>query len=122
MKSIEWIDRAKIKLGGISDYALAERIGMTRSAMSKHRTGKVTTLSDETAFHIAEILNINPLKVIADQQAENAKTEQLRTFWKRAAGATATIIFIVGTGAFLPVKSYSYVGIANVVTIHYANS
>lgn len=107
MKSIEWLDMAREKLGGISDYALAKKLGFTRSAMSAHRTGKVTTLSNETALQIADILGEEPLRIIADQQAEQAKTDEVRRFWLKIAAA-AVLILTINIGSENPLVSRAY--------------
>lgn len=80
MNTLEYLAACKVELGIESDYALAARLGITRSAVSQLQKGKAV-LGDDVALSISEILGINPLKVIADANAERAKTPEMRARW-----------------------------------------
>lgn len=80
MNTIEYLQAVKTRLEITSDYALAARLGITRSAVSKLQQGGVS-FSDDVALTIAEILNLNPLVVIASANAERAKTPEQRARW-----------------------------------------
>lgn len=90
MKASEWLDLAKEKRGGISDYALAKELGITRAAVSDYRN-RGTTLGDDVCISIAEILGIDPMQVIADQHGERAKSEKVRKIWERASRTAAIL-------------------------------
>jgi len=107
MKAANWIDRAAEQLGGASDYAVAKRTGLTRSAISSYRRGR-TLMDDDACIAIADVLGIDPLKVIADQAAERAKTERSRAYWRRIGGAAAVIV-AVGMGGISPAPTRAYV-------------
>lgn len=62
--TIEFLDELKAKHGGISDYAIAPMLGVTRGAVSKYRVGK-DYLGDATAIRVAELLEIDPAIIIA---------------------------------------------------------
>ena len=58
-----------------SDYRIAKLLGITRASVSRFRTGK-GSFCDETAIRAAELLGIEPLKVIAAANAERSKDEK----------------------------------------------
>jgi DNA-binding XRE family transcriptional regulator len=80
MNTIEYLKAAKAALGIESDYALAKAIGTTRSNMSSLANGK-STMSDETALKVAEILKKHPAIVLADMHAEREKNPAVRAVW-----------------------------------------
>lgn len=40
------------------------------------------TYSDETAFRVAQVLDLNPAEVMASAQAERAKSPEVQAVWK----------------------------------------
>lgn len=81
-----------------SDYAVAKLLGESRSRISGYRTGR-SHFNPEMCIRVAELLNLDPLEVIAAIEAEKAKTEKTRRFWKatlnRISGTAATVILSV---------------------------
>lgn len=82
MKSYDWIIKVRTELDLPSDNQAAQRIGITRSAVSMHKNGKVKALNDSQCLRVAEILNIPAKVIIADQHAEAADCENLREVWR----------------------------------------
>ena len=80
MNTLEYLAACKQKLGIQSDYALAKALKITQSTISGYRAGR-SRIDDDVALTIAEILEINPLQVIADANAERAKTPEMRARW-----------------------------------------
>lgn len=80
MTSLEYLDAVKERLGIVSDYALAARLGITRSAVSKFQKGAV--FGDDVALTVAEILQLHPMEVIAAANAERAKTDEQKARWE----------------------------------------
>jgi plasmid maintenance system antidote protein VapI len=80
MNTLEYLDAVKRKLGIESDYALAAKLGVTRSAVSTFMRGK-GVFGDDVALTVAEILQLNPLVVIAAANAERAKTPEQKARW-----------------------------------------
>ena len=80
MNTLEYLNAVKLKLGIESDYALAQHLGITRSAVSVFTRGK-GIFGDDVALAVAEILGIHPLTVIAQANAERAKTPEQRARW-----------------------------------------
>lgn len=80
MNTIDYLRAVKAQCGISSDYALASRLGVTRSAVSKMQQGE-TSFSDDVALTVAEILQIHPMEVIAAANAERAKTPEQKARW-----------------------------------------
>ena len=81
MNSMEYLDKAKEKLGIQSDNGISKHLGITRCAISNYRSG-TSKMDDFTAAKIAEILEIDPLIVIAAANAEREKGER-REYWEK---------------------------------------
>jgi transcriptional regulator with XRE-family HTH domain len=101
----QYLDDVKRRLDLPSDYALQQSLGISKSAISLLRNGK-TFFDDATALRIANILDIDPLEVVAAANAERARNSDVRHMWEnvwgKAAGAMATTAFaacIVGLAA-----------------------
>ncbi len=80
MNTKQYLQAAKARLGITSDYALAARLGITRSGISQYQSGK-NTMGDETALKIAEILGIDPGKVLLDMAVERSKSSEIQAVW-----------------------------------------
>nr|DAD55493.1 MAG TPA: helix turn helix protein [Corticoviridae sp.] len=80
MNTLDYLSAVKKKLGIESDYALAKALGITHSAICGYRAGR-SRIDDDTALKISEILDMNPLQVIAQANAERAKTPEMRSRW-----------------------------------------
>lgn len=80
MNTLDYLAACKARLGIESDYALAKRLGVAQSSVSNYRTGR-SRIDDDVALTIAEILQINPLEVIAAANAERAKTPEQKARW-----------------------------------------
>lgn len=80
MKTSEYMELAK-KVSKIpSDYALAQRLEITRQAVSKFQSGNYV-MSDEIAMKIAQLTGKNPVFVLADVHAEREKNPEIRAVW-----------------------------------------
>jgi len=69
-----------------SDYAIAKKLEITRGTVSNFRLGKSFPCT-ETAYNIAKILYLNPLKVVFSvelERAEHFKHDEMIAFWKEA--------------------------------------
>lgn len=68
-----------------SDYSLAKLLGITRSAMSQHKTGRSKVFSDETGYRIAELLGYPPEYVLSCLAGERAGKPETRKVWENIA-------------------------------------
>ncbi len=79
--TLQYLDEAKRKLNVESDYALSKRLGCTTSAISNYRAGR-SRMDDVMAVKVAEILERNPLELLASLNLERAKDEDVRRVWQ----------------------------------------
>ena len=71
----------KTALHVVSDYELAQRLGVTRQCVSAWQRG-LANPDDLIAFRIALLLNRDPAKLIAEINLERAKRADQRKKWK----------------------------------------
>lgn len=100
MKSIDYLDAVKAKLGIRSDYAIAPRLGLTKQAVSALRRG--VTMGNTTAARVAELLELDPLGVIADIELERAKTAEARSVWEKIAKRVAAGVLVAIGASIAP--------------------
>ncbi len=105
----EFLNAVKAKTGAASDYALAQKLMVTRSAISKYRNNK-SNLDDETCLKVARILEIDAGIVLAAIHSERAKTEIERSAWnslfERLGGVAASVMIATTLfGNSAPVKA-----------------
>jgi len=79
--TIDFLDAIKARFGGLSDYAAAKKIGVTRSAVSCYRNKK-SSFDVLTAVRVAELLEIDPAIVVTSAHAERARTPEERATWE----------------------------------------
>lgn len=97
MTPYELIVMYREKLGLPSDYAAAKRLGLTKAAISTIKGG--TGFSNETAWKIAEVIEMDPAEVIAIcelARAERSEDPERVEMWKarfRAVSHSAATIF-----------------------------
>lgn len=103
--SIDWIDEAEKRLG-LSDYAMAKRLGVSTAQMSRYRTGQ-RFLGDDVAVRLAELLGVDPLPILAAAAAERATTDTARAAWARYAEGMATFTgaMVLGTLLSAPIDA-----------------
>lgn len=80
MITVEYIAKAKESLGIKSDYALAARLGITRSYMSALSTGK-QAMSNQLAREFSSITGIPAGIVVLDAEIERSKDADTRKIW-----------------------------------------
>lgn len=77
MNTQDYLDQAKVALSVPSDYALAGKLGISRTYLSTLRVGK-KCLSDELAVQIAKIINVPPALVLADAHVEREMNPDIK--------------------------------------------
>ncbi len=82
MKPAEWLDKAKEKEHLTSDYKLAKLIGIESNNITNLRK-RNNGMDNYTAIRIAEILEIDKLKVIIDMEFQKAKNKNKKEFWRK---------------------------------------
>ncbi|MCZ2495742.1 helix-turn-helix domain-containing protein [Xylophilus sp. Kf1] len=102
MKAADWIDRLKTVKGWDSDYRVAKELGISRTTISNYR-GRQSTLDEDMAVLIAELLGIELMEILLDQAGERAKSAKARKAFADAAmrlgGKVASILLLAGIAA-----------------------
>ena len=115
MKKIsDYLDDAKKVTG--SDYKTAQRLEVTRSAVSHMR--KTNTIGNKYAPRLAELIGVHPGEIIAASDCETHPEN--RIYWERWVAVVA--ILAVGVGATFFDNSTGYETLAFLPGIHYAHS
>lgn len=83
MRTAEYLDLVRATLHLPSDYALQKPLGITKSQLSKYRTG-ADSLSDGIALRVAEICQLDAVRVLLDMHMERAKSPEIRAAWATA--------------------------------------
>jgi transcriptional regulator with XRE-family HTH domain len=91
MNTIEYIERVKAKLGISSDYALAQKLGITKQAMSRYTRG-LGHFDDEVCARVAAILGIHAGLVMLDMHMQRAHTPEQANIWKDIAKGFHTLL------------------------------
>ncbi len=80
MNTIELLQHTKNRLGITSDYALAKALKISQTGVSNYRVGR-SIMEDDVALKIADILELDPLAVIAMANAERSKSPEMKARW-----------------------------------------
>lgn len=101
------IEQVRQKLDGATDYKIAQALDIPRQTASELIRGN-RSADAYTCAKIAEVLDRDPLEVIAQVESEAARTEKKRQYWrsffsglKRTAHAAAWCAIAIGSGAGL---------------------
>ncbi len=97
MKPAEYVQAAVKAKGLKSAYALSKETGISESRFSNWKSGKEWPDNKACAV-LAEILQIDPLKVIADIEAQKAKNEEDAKFWRSIQKKAAAVLMPVALG------------------------
>ena len=103
----DFIERIRGKYDIQSDYGLAKILKVTRNAISAHKHKRSKHFSEETAYKIAELLDLDPAYVMSCLAAERAKDVRVRETWQRVSkilrvASLPALIFFVSN--FVPTK------------------
>lgn len=103
--TLRYLEAVKEKTGAPSDYALAKVLNVTRQQVSLYKT-KGQFIGGDVALRVADILEIDPVIVLSDIQADKAKTDDERAVWRslieRIGGVAATLLIATGISAANP--------------------
>lgn len=105
MKTNEYLDTAKEKLGGISDYELAKRLEITRGFVALIRSGQ-RSLPNHAAFKLAIMLELDPAQVLADIESQREKNPKRKAFWTGFLSRAASLL-LVSTLALASIGIYA---------------
>lgn len=83
--SIDLVERLKAAYGLASDYAAAKKLSISQTSITNWRNEK-TVMDEEIALEMAELLELDPLEVVASIHIERAtKTgkKSVIDFWTK---------------------------------------
>ncbi len=96
----DWLDELKRKNNLPSDYSLAKLLGVPPQNISKYMSGQ-RALDPYMAVRVANMLEVDAIKVIASVESERTRDVNKKDFWRQI----AICIFAVAgaaTGAIAP--------------------
>lgn len=80
LSTLELLDRAKTAAGNVSDYRLAQLLGVPQTTVSNYRTGR-SRPENPISMRLAELCGLDPVEVVAAVNLERAKSEPDRELW-----------------------------------------
>lgn len=86
MRTIDYLDAIKARHGLRTDYQLSKFTGWNKQRVSNYRNGK-TELDEAACIQVAEWLDENPAKVMAEIQASRTKCPEAAQIWAKVAKA-----------------------------------
>lgn len=103
--SADWIDAIKRQYKLPSDYAAAKLMEIDPNVVCHYRAGR-RAMDNFACIKTSELLREDLRRVIASVEAERARTEQRKDFWKRLA---ACVFLTVSGAAMMPDQAYANV-------------
>jgi transcriptional regulator with XRE-family HTH domain len=100
MKTSQYLDLLKAHYDLTSDYQIAKKAGLSTQSVSRYRLNK-TSFDDLTAIRIAELLEIEPAKIMADMHALRAKDAETRAVWERLSKTLTSAAAAIFLGVFV---------------------
>lgn len=94
------LDAVKQKYGISSDYKLRTFLGVSQNTLPNYRHGR-SRPDDDMALKLADLLELDPLYVIACVNAERAQEGRLQRMWEALAKRSmkgAVVVALVGLG------------------------
>lgn len=80
LSTIELLDLAKERQGGVTDYRIAKMLGLTPTRISNYRVGRSTPLNP-VVMRLAELAGVDQLEAVASINFERAPSPEDREIW-----------------------------------------
>lgn len=104
MKSAQYLDQVKAKLGLHADKELAEYFQVTKAAISQYKSG-TRIMENEMCLAVALALEIDPLRVIMAADIDRAERSGQKSLWavfsQRMGAVAASTVMAFGVTGFL---------------------
>ena len=81
MNTLELLTQLKATNGAASDYRVAQLLGVKPQTISNWKSGR-STMGDEVGVKAAEMLGLDPAKVLIDLHIERVKGDATSHVWK----------------------------------------
>lgn len=119
MKTVEYIEKLRDRAKTPTVYAIAKLLDLPENNVRNYAKGR-RCFDPLAATKVAEVLNLPPMQVIADAEAERETDEKRRDYWRdlarKLAGSTATLVFtiamLVSTGLLTSQDAMASEGVA----------
>lgn len=101
-KTQQYFEQVREKLGDATDYKIAQVLDVSKQNVSEYVRG-IREADTYACTKIAMVLEVDPLEVIAQVEAEAARTEKKRAFWQSFFSGlkrTAHVFALCGMFAF----------------------
>lgn len=99
MTTMELIERLKAAHGGASDYRIAQILAVKPQTVSNWKKGR-STMGDEVGMRAAELLELDPVKVVVDLHIEREEGNPTFSVWK-ALGKCLEMAALPAVAAFV---------------------
>ena len=99
------IEEVRAKMEGATDYKIAQALDLPRQRISNFVKGS-RDADAYTCAQIAKILQRDPLEIIAQVEAEAARTEKKRAFWRSFFSGLKQTAHVVAWCAMLIFSGY----------------
>lgn len=104
--TLRLLDAVKRQRGLSSDYQLGKALGVSSSRLGNYRSGRISTMDDDLAVRVADLLGRPRGAILAALAAERAKSDDVRKAWreavKRLGGVAAGVLLLLGGGPTPP--------------------
>src|SRR4051812_26521993 len=104
MDTADYCAALKRRLKISSDYALAKALAVSKQAISKYVNGE-RAFDTTMAVRVAELLELDPMKVIADCEIERGGDVEL---WRRVSRKVAAVVLAVSAAAGAPDQANAF--------------
>lgn len=96
----DWLEQL-MAARSVTAYGAAKLIGIDTNTAYNYKAG-TRAFDAFTATRVAELLNVDPVLVIASAEAERAKDAERRAYWERLGGTAAAVLVVwLVTGVFV---------------------
>lgn len=93
MMTKDYLEQAITAANCESAAEFARKLGLNRSAITRYREGE-RVMDDYTAARVAELLDLDPMIVIAQANAEREKDDKKRAYWGKFAAAASVVMSV----------------------------
>ena len=81
LTTVEILDIARARQGGVSDYRIAQLLGLSPKNVSNYRVGRSTPVNP-VAKRLGELAGIDPLEAVAMVNIERSSSKDEREVWE----------------------------------------
>ena len=88
IEAVRAVLKGRVGKETVSDYAVSKALHISRATMSQRKTGRVVTMSDDTAIRAAEIIGQDKtyiLAIVHAEQSDRAKQPEAAATWRNLA-------------------------------------